>query len=122
LELAHVAHVEEPDGAANRSVLLDDPGVLHRHLPATERHHARAGRDVLVIERRALERRGVHAFGKKSRTGLTWQPARSSAPRTVRAVRSYVPDVRASRSRSRPDSRAASATAVARGSSFSIIQ
>src|SRR5207247_11473579 len=53
LELAHVAHVEEADGAAYRPVLLDDSGVLHRHLPAPERHHARAGLDVRLVERRA---------------------------------------------------------------------
>src|SRR2546430_758391 len=197
LEFAHVAHVEEADGAAGRTVLLDDAGVLHRHLPAAERHHARAGRDVLVIERRALER-VRHAFGSQSRSGLTWQPARSRASRTVRtifcapgvspwqqivwtemsistpsivrtlpsmaiftawaaarsgsvmsepgslretsvrstlyarsakpseatrtpilrAVRSYFPDASAMRIRSRPDSRADSATAVASGSAL----
>src|SRR6266850_2113785 len=202
LELAHVADVEESNTVADRSVLLDDPGVLHRHLPSTERHHARAGRDVLVIERRALEGRAVHAFGNQSRSGLTWHPARSSASRTVRtircapgvspwqqmvwtemsistpsivrtlpsmaiftawaaarsgsvmsepgslretsvrstlyarsanpsdatrtpilrAVRSYLPDARAMRIRSRPGARAASATAAASGSSFSIME
>src|SRR5262245_42441307 len=85
LELAHVAHVEEPDGTAGGAVLLDDAGVLHRHLPPAERHHARAGGDVLRVERRPLERR-AHAFGKKSRSGLTWQPARSSASRTARTI------------------------------------
>ena len=36
LELAHVADVEEADRAPHRPVLLDDPGVLHRHVPAAE--------------------------------------------------------------------------------------
>ena len=41
-----------PDGA----VLRDDALVLHRHLPAGERHHARAGGDMALVERRPQER------------------------------------------------------------------
>ena len=51
-----IAGLEEPDGGAHVTVLLDDAGVLHRHLPAAERHHAGAGLDVGVEQRRALER------------------------------------------------------------------
>src|SRR5262245_51560609 len=86
LEFAHVAHVEETDGGAHRPVLFDDAGVLHRHLPAPERHHARAGLDVRLVERRALERGCAQAFGSQSRSGFTWQPARSSASRTARTM------------------------------------
>ena len=56
LELAHVADVEEADRAAHRAVLLDDPAVLHRHVPAAEGNHLRARLDVNVAERGALER------------------------------------------------------------------
>src|SRR6185503_13851427 len=59
LELAHVTDVEAAHRGANSPVLLDDAAVLHRHLPATERDHARAGLDVRREERRALQR-GVH--------------------------------------------------------------
>jgi hypothetical protein len=56
LELAHVADVEESHGAAHRPVLLDDPGVLHGHLPTAEGNHLRARLAVDVVERGALER------------------------------------------------------------------
>ncbi len=49
-ELRHVPDVEHPRRAADRPVFLDDAGVLDRHLPARERHHARAQRDVLIVE------------------------------------------------------------------------
>ena len=41
---------------ADGAVLRDDALVLHGHLPAGERHHPRAERDVPVVERRALKR------------------------------------------------------------------
>ncbi len=44
-----------PGALAHRHVLLADAGVLHRHLPARERHELRAGGDVAVVQRRALE-------------------------------------------------------------------
>ena len=71
LELAHVAHVEEADGAAHRPMLVEDAGVLDRHVPATEGHHARARGDVRGMERRALEWRLAHALGSQSRSGFT---------------------------------------------------
>src|SRR6266540_1719643 len=86
LELAHVAHVEEPDGAPHRAVLLDDARVLHRHVPAAEGHHARPGLDVRLMERGALEGGRVHAFGSQSRSGLTLHPALSSASRAARTM------------------------------------
>src|SRR4029453_5148963 len=88
LELAHVTHVEEPDGAAGRSMLLDDPGELHRHLPTPARHPPRAGGNVLVIERRALERCG-HGFSpppcdRSARPGPARDGLRRAPPRVER--------------------------------------
>jgi len=40
LDLAHVGDVEEAGGGAHRLVLLLEPGVLHRHVPAGEIDHA----------------------------------------------------------------------------------
>src|SRR5262249_9144929 len=54
LDLPHVAHVEEPGAGADGGVLGDDPFVLHRHVPAGEVNHARAGSAVRVVERGAL--------------------------------------------------------------------
>ena len=59
-----VAHVRDVEGAAvraHRAMLLDHAGVLDGHLVARERHHPRPERDVARVERRALERRGLHA-------------------------------------------------------------
>ena len=45
--------VEEPGALADGPVLLEDPGVLEGHLPAAERSHPRAEREVhLVRDRR----------------------------------------------------------------------
>ncbi len=63
LELAHVRHVEDTRVRPHRAVLRDDALVLHRHLPARERHHARAELDVPVVERRVQKRRG-HRHGR----------------------------------------------------------
>ena len=52
-ELAHVRHVEEPRGAADRLMLGHDARVLERHLPSRERHELPAERGVAVVERRA---------------------------------------------------------------------
>ena len=46
-----------PASRANGLVLRDDALVLHGHLVACEGHHARAERDVALVERRPLERR-----------------------------------------------------------------
>jgi hypothetical protein len=59
-ELAHVRHVEEPRGAANRLMLGDDARVLERHLPSGERHELRAERRVTVVEGRAQQCRFGH--------------------------------------------------------------
>ena len=44
VDLSHVADVEQAGRRAHRAVLGDDPGVLHGHAPAGERHHAGASR------------------------------------------------------------------------------
>src|SRR4029450_6861553 len=88
-DLAHVTHVEHTDSGAHRPMLFDDAGVLHRHLPAAKRHHARAGLDVRLGEGRVRGLclgRSAQAFGSQSRSGFTWQPARSSASRTARTM------------------------------------
>jgi hypothetical protein len=43
--------VEDADGAPNREVLLDDTGVLDRHLPPAELGQAGAECDVPLMER-----------------------------------------------------------------------
>ena len=55
LELAHVRDVEDAGVGPDRLVLGDHALVLHRHLPAGERHEPRAGFDVLLVEGRAPE-------------------------------------------------------------------
>ena len=42
LDLAHVADVEQTGARAHRQMLVGDPGVLDRHVPAGIRHHAGA--------------------------------------------------------------------------------
>ena len=62
LDLAHVRDVEDAGALAHRLVLGPDALVLHRHLPARERHEPRAGRDVAVVQGRALEGVGTAAM------------------------------------------------------------
>ena len=52
-QLAEVADVEDPDGLADRRVLLEHPGglVLQRHLPAAELGELRAEGDVPLVQR-----------------------------------------------------------------------
>jgi len=62
-ELAHVRDVEDAGVGPHRAMLRDDALVLHGHLPACERHHARSELDVPIVERRVLERLG-HRHGR----------------------------------------------------------
>ena len=55
LDLPHVADVEQTGLRAHREVLVDDARVLHRHVPAAERHHARAVSAMPGVQRRFLE-------------------------------------------------------------------
>ena len=53
-DLAHVRDVEQAGGGAGVKVLLDDAGrILHRHVVARERHHARTEPQVELVEWRA---------------------------------------------------------------------
>jgi hypothetical protein len=58
LELPHVRDVERARVRAHSPVLGDDALVLDRHLPAGERHEARAKRDVALVEGRPQQ--GLH--------------------------------------------------------------
>ena len=58
LELPHVRDVEHAAVGAHGPVLLDHALVLDGHLPAGERDHSRAERDVTIVERRPLKRLG----------------------------------------------------------------
>ena len=57
LNLAHVADVEQAGARPNGQMLVGDAAVFDRHLPATERDHAGAQRDVAGVQRRATEGR-----------------------------------------------------------------
>ena len=48
--LAHVGDVEDADAGPDGDVLLADPGVLDRHLPAGERHQLRPCGEVRVVQ------------------------------------------------------------------------
>ena len=50
LDLAHVADVEQAGARAHRQVLVGDAAVFDGHLPAAERHHAGAERDVASVQ------------------------------------------------------------------------
>ena len=54
-ELAHVAGVEYPGPAADRLMLLDDAGELHRHLPPAERDQPAAMSGVNGMQRGPAE-------------------------------------------------------------------
>src|SRR5262249_44817673 len=70
LDLAHVRDVEHADGRAHREMLLANPGVLDRHLPAGERHEPRSGGDVTVMQGRALQR--LSLGGDHPRKAIGW--------------------------------------------------
>ena len=54
VDLAHVGDVEDAAVAPDGEMLGDHALVLHGHLPAGERHHARAERDVAIVQRRRV--------------------------------------------------------------------
>ena len=58
LDLAHVRDVEDAPVLTHRPVLGDHTLVLHGHLPAGERNHSGAERDMALVERRAEQ--GLH--------------------------------------------------------------
>jgi hypothetical protein len=55
-----VGNVEGSAVLSHSQVLRDDAFVLHRHLPAREGDHARAERDVAIVQRGLLEE-GLHS-------------------------------------------------------------
>ena len=70
--LAHVRDVEQPGGGARVQVLGEDAGrILHRHVVAGERRHARAELDMQRVERRRSEGSMASVMG---------QPVEQSAP------------------------------------------
>ena len=66
-----------PAASRTARVLLADPGVLDGHLPARERDEPRAGGDVPVVQRRALE--GVRLRGHRG--ARTLAPGLDALPR-----------------------------------------
>jgi hypothetical protein len=58
LQHSHVGDVKHSNVLAHDFVLLDQAAELHRHLPASERHHAAACCDAEVMERGAVQ---IHA-------------------------------------------------------------
>ena len=66
-ESTHVGDVEDADPLADGPVLLDDAGVLERHLPAGEGGETRTKRSVLRIEGKLAKRGRGHASGSQCR-------------------------------------------------------
>ena len=81
LEASHVRDVEHPAVLPHGPVLGDDALVLDGHLPAGERHHARAERDVAFVERRAKQ--GLHARPMLMKAQETGQPLGGAADRAT---------------------------------------
>ena len=61
LDLSHVGDVEDAASITHRQVLLLDPLVLNRHLPAGERDQLRPGLQVGLVQRGPPQRPGLHA-------------------------------------------------------------
>ena len=77
-----------PTALRTVAVLIDDRGVLDRHLAAGERHHPRAERDVPLVERRAQEgRRLRHGSSPRPGRARTAARARGAAPPRRRTAR-----------------------------------
>ena len=81
VQLSHVRDVERAGVGADGEVLGDDALVLDRHLPAGERHHPRAGRDVALVQRRPAQGRAHAATIPRPSAGRS---ARADAARRVR--------------------------------------
>ena len=62
-DLGHVRHVEQAGGIAGGQMFgLDPVGILDRHVPAGERHHARTMRDVEICQY-GFVKRGIGLHG-----------------------------------------------------------
>ncbi|CAA9514807.1 MAG: hypothetical protein AVDCRST_MAG13-3006 [uncultured Solirubrobacteraceae bacterium] len=77
-DLPHVRDVEDARRAAHGQVLLADPAVLHRHLPAREGHELGARLDVLGEQGGAAQGVGIRGHGR--RRTLPAGPAGGPAP------------------------------------------
>ena len=55
LDLTHVADVKQSDGIADGVVLINDAGILHRHIPAAEIDHFGAESPMDGVEGRLPE-------------------------------------------------------------------
>ena len=82
-ELAHVADVEDARGLPYSLVLVDDAGVLHRHLPSRERHHSSPQGEMLLVQRGALQLIG-HGCSRPSFSVLP----RNGGTRRISKIRS----------------------------------
>jgi hypothetical protein len=85
LELAHVRDVEETDPFANRAMLFENAGVVHRHHPAAEVDQTRAELAVDLVKGGSLERNGLarcgrHAGREISTNGRRVRPREAAAP------------------------------------------
>ena len=94
--LAHMRHVEQTRLLAGPLMLFQDAeGILHRHVVAGERHHARAGGKVPGVERRlqkALRRISAMASSSDSvsRGKRRRLPPTSHAPPLSRNLRDFL--------------------------------
>lgn len=65
---AHMANVKQAGTLPHRVVLLDDPAILDRHLPAAELNHPRAGGAMGIEERGTFEHRASDYCSRSART------------------------------------------------------
>jgi hypothetical protein len=75
-DLSHVTYVKQAGVVTDGHVLVDDAGVLDRHLESAERHHAGAELFVDVVEGRGLEGRSL--IGHRTGEIVTRQRGRRS--------------------------------------------
>ena len=98
-DLAHVADIEQADRVAHGVVFVDQAGILHRHIPAAEIDHLRAGRAVHFVQRRALQ--SVVSITSPATIDLTCSvvtlslpaPSVERVPVTVTFLPAYCPGV-----------------------------
>ena len=60
IDFAHVADIEQTGGAADGVMLLDQAGILHRHVPAAEIDHLGLRGPMYLIQRSFAKRIGLH--------------------------------------------------------------
>ena len=85
-DLPHMGDVEHPHVSPHRRVLLADPLVGDRHLPAGERHQLGAKRLVLLVERGASQGGNAHrprVLEQPGGQGFRAQGSGAPRPKTV---------------------------------------